>query len=190
MEPFTSPSHTPLLVRAMLSFSEQFCISTRSWIRGYRPQLLFLLERSWKTRPCCILSALPPAVHSLVALDEDNPQTQHPQTASPGCPVSNIGEKPLMIVCRAKTGSSPPLQNLAQDQPREQGTVTAWPRSRSSYIWWQPQSHQPWKPPGPAQPFCHSAMGLSQIQPYWCTETSECMQGYKQLCVRLGMWHW
>lgn len=46
MEAFTWPGSIPFLLRAMLSFSGQFCISTTSWTRGYRPQLLFLFERS------------------------------------------------------------------------------------------------------------------------------------------------
>jgi len=66
-EAFTWPCQ--FLIRAMLSFSGEFCISRRSLIRGYRPQLLLFFERSWETLLCFIVSAPRPAICSLETLD-------------------------------------------------------------------------------------------------------------------------
>lgn len=102
------------------------------------------------------MSALPPALHSLVTLDEDHPQTQHSQTASQ-CTVRHTGGKKILQQC-VEQKKNPVLLSKTLHRTNLTSSNSCSLTMLKEQLYLMPQSHQPREP---AEPFCHSAVGSS-----------------------------
>lgn len=104
------------------------------------------------------MSALTPVLHSLVTLDEDHPQTQHPQTAPQHLAAQGGTPEKNLLQQGVGQNKTPVLLSKTLHRTKLTSSKGHSLTTLEEQLYLMPQSPQPWEPRGPAQPFCH-AMG-------------------------------